>query len=120
MSGAMARLGPRKNPGREPGDPTIYRPKPLESEEKTRFILDRPLAKCGRQLAQLQPRTRNSAWTDYLDHKSLYTSAQLQQKDRFVREALELAKTHRVLDVGANEGRFSFMAAEQKASVSSD
>ncbi len=34
-----------------------------------------------------------------------------------MREALDLARPRTVLDVGANEGHFSFMAADQKASV---
>jgi len=107
MSGVMTR---RSTAGR-------YHPEPLDSEEKARFVLDRLLANCSRKLARLEPQATKSAWTDYLDHKSLYSSAQLEQKDRFVREALDRARPRTVLDVGANEGHFSFMAADQKASV---
>ena len=107
MSGAMER--------RSTTEP--YRQRLLASEEKAHFILDRLLADCGRKLARMEPRATHSAWTDYLDHKSIYTAAQLQQKDRFVLEALDLARPRTALDVGANEGRFSFMAAQQKASV---
>ena len=64
-----------------------------------------------------EPRATDSAWTGYLDHKSLYSPAQLEQKERFVREALDVAKPRTALDVGANEGRFSFLAARQGASV---
>ena len=53
----------------------------------------------------------------YLDQKSLYTPAQLARKEAFVSEALALARPKTVLDVGANEGHFSFLAARQGASV---
>jgi SAM-dependent methyltransferase len=94
-----------------------YHPNPLDSEEKARFVLDRLLDDCGRKLAHLEPGPASSTWTGYLDQKSLYTPTQLEQKERFVREALELVKPRTALDVGANEGRFSFLAARQGASV---
>ena len=94
-----------------------YRPKPLGSAEKARYVLDHLLGKCRRQLERLKPRVADSAWTGYWEHKSLYTSGQLEQKERFVREALDLARPRRALDIGANEGRFSFMAARRGASV---
>lgn len=89
----------------------------VESPEKARFILDHLVDDCRRKLDRLEPRTAASAWTGYLDHKSLYTAPQLDEKERFVKEALDLSRPRRVLDVGANEGRFSFLAARQGASV---
>jgi SAM-dependent methyltransferase len=100
-----------------PAKPDGYHPSLLDSPEKARFILDHLLNDCSRKLDRLEPRTTASAWTDYLDHKSLYTPAQLDQKERFVREALDLTKPRTALDVGANEGRFSFLAARHGASV---
>ncbi len=94
-----------------------YRSQLLDSPEKARFILDHLLDDCSRKLDRLAPRASTSAWTGYLDHKSLYTAAQREQKERFVREALDLVKPRRALDVGANEGRFSFLAARHGASV---
>jgi SAM-dependent methyltransferase len=96
----------------------IYRPQPLGSAEQARFVLDRLLATCRRQLAKAAPRAdAESSWSGYLDYKSLYTPAQLAQKEGFVREALELVRPRRVLDVGANEGHFSIVAARHGASV---
>lgn len=94
-----------------------YRPKLLDSEEKAGFVLHHLLQSCRQHLDRLEPRGADSTWTGYLDHKSLYTAAQLEQKEKFVREALDLARPRTALDVGANEGRFSFLAARQGASV---
>jgi SAM-dependent methyltransferase len=95
-----------------------YHPKPAASPEQAQFILDHLLRSCERQLKSLAPRpNEDSVWTGYLDHKSLYSTAQLEAKEHFVREALDLAGPRTVLDVGANEGRFSLLAAQRTASV---
>jgi SAM-dependent methyltransferase len=100
------------------GDGGLYHPQPSASAEQARFILQGLLRSCRRQLNALAPTTgKESAWTDYLTHKSLYSPDQLAQKEAFVRAALEQGRSRRVLDVGANEGHFSFLAARAGASV---
>jgi SAM-dependent methyltransferase len=96
----------------------VYHPKPAASAEQARFILQGLVRSCRRQLKALAPTAGSqSVWTDYLAHKSLYAPQQLAQKEDFVREALALGDSRRVLDVGANEGHFSFLAARAGASV---
>ena len=98
--------------------PDIYHPKPLGSAEHARFVLNRLLTTCQRQLAKVAPQAdAKSSWSGYLDYKSLYTPAQLARKEAFVRDALDLARPRSVLDVGANEGHFSFVAAKHGAVV---
>ncbi len=95
-----------------------YRGKPAGSEEQARFILGGLLRSCRRQLKAVAPAEhQESTWSGYLDHKSLYSPPQLDQKERFVSEALDLARPRTVLDVGANEGRFSMLAARKGAEV---
>lgn len=109
--------------GRKREDPPSYRGKPAGSEEHARFVLRGLLRSCRRQLKSLTPREHTkSTWSGYLDYKSLYSPAQLEQKERFVNAALDLlskdpARPARVLDVGANEGRFSLLAASRGAEV---
>lgn len=95
----------------------IYHPKPAASEEQARFILEGVLESCRGNLNKVKPRPAPSVWSNYLDHKSLYTPAQLAQKEAFVSEALAMARPRTTLDVGANEGRFSFLAASNGSSV---
>ncbi len=95
-----------------------YHPKPAASPEQAHFILDHLLRTCEKQLKSVASRpNRDSVWTGYLDHKSLYSAAQLELKERFVCEALDMAGPRTVLDVGANEGRFSLLAAERGAAT---
>jgi SAM-dependent methyltransferase len=96
----------------------VYRSKPAASPEQARFVLSGLLRQCRRQLRSLSPdQAKDSKWSGYLDHKSLYSAAQLQQKEAFVREAVDLARPQTVLDAGANEGRFSVLAARHGAAV---
>src|SRR5262249_34949305 len=48
---------------------------------------------------------------------SIYSAQQLAQKTAFIAQALEIAQPRNVLDIGANEGHFSFLAAKHGASV---
>jgi SAM-dependent methyltransferase len=100
-------------------DASLYRPKSAASAGQARYILNGVLRSCARHLSALEPGAvpGESTWSGYLDHKSLYTPAQLAQKEAFVSEALALARPRTVLDVGANEGHFSFLAANTGASV---
>jgi SAM-dependent methyltransferase len=97
--------------------PEKYQSPLQDSAEKARYILEHLLEDCRTKLERLEPRKTASAWTEYLDHKSLYTPAQLEEKEGFVQEVLAVARPRTVLDVGANEGRFSFLAARSGASV---
>jgi SAM-dependent methyltransferase len=104
--------------GARRADPSLYQPKLAPSAEQGQFVLRRILEGCRKQLDSLKPKEeRDSTWTGYLDSKSLYSPEQLEEKEAFVREALDTAHPTRVLDVGANEGHFSMMAARSGASV---
>jgi len=99
-------------------DASLYQAKRAASPEQARYILGSLLKSCRRQLDSVQPQTGgDSTWTGYLDNKSLYSAQQLAEKEAFVQEALELARPAKVLDIGANEGRFSLQAARSGASV---
>jgi SAM-dependent methyltransferase len=102
--------------GRSHSEPS-YKRQAAASPEMARFVLDGLLRNCERQLNKLTPSRRDSVWSGYLDHKSLYSAAQLSQKEKFVQEALDRARPRNVLDVGANEGRFSMLAASKRAAV---
>ena len=105
---------------RQKEDASLYRPKPARSAEQAHFILGGLLKGCRRQLVALDPAASprdGSAWSEYLDHKSLYTPAQFAQKETFVSEVLGLVRPRTVLDVGANEGHFSLLAARKGSSV---
>jgi SAM-dependent methyltransferase len=106
---------PKWMSGRE--EASVYRPRQAASPEQATFILKGLLASCSRQLNALRPASAISKWSDYTEGKSLYSPEELAAKEAFVSEALAMACPKQVLDVGANEGRFSFLAAKTGASV---
>lgn len=92
----------------------FYRPRKAASAEQARFILERRLKGLRRQLEKVAAgRRRRSVWSEYQGEECHYSAEDLAAKDEFVREALGRLKTgSRVLDIGANLGRYSLMAAE--------
>ncbi len=93
-------------------DSDTYRPRRARSADQAAFVLQGLLRSCRRQVDRLAPRPpKDSVWTGYLDHKSLYSSEQREQKERFVEHAISVVRPSTVLDVGANEGHFSLLAA---------
>jgi SAM-dependent methyltransferase len=71
------------------------------------------LAKLVRGLAV---RRRGSTWSDYRDTCS-YSDAEAEAKRAFVRSALAAGESGLVLDLGANDGAYSRLAADQAAYV---
>jgi len=60
----------------------------------------------------LEVRRRRSTWSDYRDTCS-YSDADAAAKQAFVRSALAAGESGLVLDLGANDGAYSRLAAEQ-------
>ncbi len=98
-------------------DRAIYRRPPLADPEKARFIVRALLGRLRRALEKLAPRAgKNSVWSGYMGSHS-YTEAAFQAKRDFVEAALREIQPRRVLDVGANTGHFSRLAARAGAAV---
>jgi SAM-dependent methyltransferase len=97
--------------------PEAHQERRVANPEKARFILDMTLRRLERALASVGPKPgRASAWSEYMDTHS-YSAATFQAKEDFVRQALASAQPRRVLDVGANTGHFSALAAAGGAAV---
>ena len=101
----------------KPEDPALYHAPPLGNPEKARFILQSLLQRQRRLLRKLDAAAPPaSAWVDYMASHS-YSEAGFAAKGQFVQETLETCRPARVLDVGANTGHFSELAAGAGASV---
>lgn len=92
------------------------------SDEQARFILDRSYAGLERQLGKHVARLakRSSHWHRYTATRAHYGDADLEAKRRFVEEAVAAAAPRRTLDIGANTGEFSEIAAAQGEVVALD
>ena len=89
----------------------------LHSPEVATHILRRTLKVLRRRTLRAAPRLASSNWSDYPQTLTHYTPQQSRQKFAWVRQALVSSQPARVLDIGANTGDFSALAASLGAEV---
>jgi SAM-dependent methyltransferase len=95
----------------------IYKSQPLGDPEKARFILETMLQGLRRKLESLNPKPRgDSTWSNYMGTHS-YADAPFAAKEEFVKGVMGEFRPKRVLDIGANTGHFSALAAGAGAEV---
>ena len=80
-------------------------------------ILQRTLKALRRRTLRAAPRSARSNWSDYPQTLTHYTPDESRQKLDWVRRVLESTQPARVLDIGANTGDFSALAASLGADV---
>jgi hypothetical protein len=85
--------------------------------ELATHILRRTMRNLRRRTLRAAPRVASSDWSDYPHTLTHYTPEQSRQKLDWVRRILESTQPARVLDIGANTGEFSSLAASLGADV---
>ncbi len=97
--------------------PTAATTKLRQSPEVAAAVLRRNLRRLRTMLGKLKPTGRDSRWSEYPESADHYTDEDHKQKQEFVRVALWRAQPRQVLDLGANTGVYSRIAAGVGASV---
>lgn len=94
----------------------------LANDERAVFTLRRQNERLQARIEKLRRRLArsSSAWGDYVDTRTHYSSADLEAKRRFVAGVVEVVAPARTLDVGANTGEFSRIAARSGDVVALD
>jgi hypothetical protein len=80
-------------------------------------LLKRTLADLRKRTRRAMPEHTGSEWANYTATLTHYTAQESAQKLDWVRDVLEDLKPARVLDIGANSGVFSALAASSGAQV---
>jgi 2-polyprenyl-3-methyl-5-hydroxy-6-metoxy-1,4-benzoquinol methylase len=88
-----------------------------KSPELALHLLKRTLTNLRERTRRAMPEYTGSEWSNYTATLTHYTAQESAQKLGWVRNVLEDLKPARVLDIGANTGVFSALAAEQGAQV---
>ena len=88
-----------------------------QAPEVAAAVLRRNLRGLRSMLKKLKGDERESRWSDYPEHADHYSEEDHRQKLAFVRRALIEAGPKHVLDLGANTGVYSRLAASLGASV---
>ena len=101
--------------GKGSGKPRPENPK--TDPELARHILRRRLARLAKQIRGVAGGENSSEWRSYNQSASHYQQADVEAKQAFVRGVLESLRPAEVLDIGANTGTYSLMAARAGAKV---
>jgi hypothetical protein len=88
-----------------------------KSPELALHLLKRTLADLRKRTRRAMPEHTGSEWANYTATLTHYTAQESAQKLDWVRKVLEDLKPARVLDIGANTGVFSALAASGGARV---
>lgn len=96
---------------------SLYRPRRTRDAEEARFVLAHHFRGLKKKLDWLNPPAGTSTWSNYEAACPSYTKEQHTAKRQFVEQALEEIRPSHVLDIGANNGEFSLLAAGSGASV---
>ncbi len=88
-----------------------------KSPELALHLLKRTIETLRKQTRRAMPEHAGSEWSNYTATLTHYTEQESAQKMDWVRGVLEELRPARVLDIGANTGVFSALAAEQGAQV---
>ena len=85
--------------------------------ELATHILHKRIDRLGKQIRRAARVGGASRWSGYQQAASHYRPSDTEEKQRFVRSVLEQRRPLHVLDVGANTGTYSLLAAEAGAEV---
>ncbi len=113
----MSSLWPRSSNigARRKANPGSYLRPPILS--LATHILQKRIARLGKQIRHAAGPRNHSQWSRYEQSASHYQPADVAAKQQFVKRALEISRPAHVLDIGANTGTYSLMAAESGAEV---
>ncbi len=100
------------------GDKPVVKAAPQhKSPELALHLLKRTLADLRKRTQRAMPEYAGSEWSNYTATLTHYSAQESAQKLDWVRNVLTELKPARVLDIGANTGVFSALAAEHGAQV---
>jgi SAM-dependent methyltransferase len=80
-------------------------------------MLLRTLRRLEQKIESILPIAKQSQWSQYANTASHYSAADHAKKKEFVRQVLQDIRPANVLDIGANTGTYSMLAAEFGARV---
>jgi SAM-dependent methyltransferase len=91
------------------------KPASVTDPELAAHILQKRIARLGKQIRRTAKPRSQSVWSEYARTATHYGHTDLQEKQSFVQSVLQRCGPSRVLDIGANTGTYSLMAADAGA-----
>jgi len=104
-----------ERPGRTAG--AAPKPPRATDPELAKHILQKRIARLGKKIHDAAGRKENSQWSAYSQTAKHYRPADASEKQEYVKNVFERCGAANVLDIGANTGTYSVLAAEAGAKV---
>ncbi len=80
-------------------------------------LLQKRIQRLGKQIRNVTSQRSHSQWSQYEKSAAHYQAADIEEKQQFVKSMLARCRPERVLDIGANTGTYSLLAADAGAKV---
>ncbi len=93
------------------------KPHSVANPKLTAHILQKRIARLGKQIRRTAQLRRSGEWNQYTQSATHYKATDIFDKQEFVKNVLQRHGPQRVLDIGANTGTYSLMAADAGAEV---
>jgi SAM-dependent methyltransferase len=107
---------PGPSPGRGPAHAAKNKTSSTDPALAT-HLLQKRILRLGKQIRNATSQRSHSQWSQYEKSAGHYQSADVDEKQQFVKRILARCRPERVLDIGANTGTYSLLAADAGAKV---
>ncbi len=102
---------------KQTGKPSAAAVRRMLDAETTGHILQRTFKDLRRRTQNAMPPESSSEWSDYQSSLTHYSAEESGHKFEWVRSKIRAIQPERVLDLGANTGEFSALAASESSDV---
>jgi SAM-dependent methyltransferase len=113
----LATVFERPGPGQAPARAAKKKTSSTTNPDLATHLLQKRILRLGKQIRNATSQSSHSQWSQYEKSAGHYQAADVEEKQQFVRSILARCRPERVLDIGANTGTYSLMAAVAGAEV---
>jgi SAM-dependent methyltransferase len=109
----------RPGPGPSPGPAPAAKKKTPSTADPAlaTHLLQKRIQRLGKQIRNATSQSNHSQWSQYEKSAGHYQPSDVDEKQQFVKSILARCRPERVLDIGANTGTYSLLAADAGARV---
>jgi SAM-dependent methyltransferase len=106
-----------ERPGQSPGRAATKKAPSTTDPALATHLLKKRIQRLGKQIRNATSQSSPSQWSQYEKSAGHYQSSDVDEKQQFVKSILARCRPERVLDIGANTGTYSLLAADAGAKV---
>jgi SAM-dependent methyltransferase len=106
-----------ERPGPGPARAAKKKTSPTTDPALATHLLQKRIQRLGKQIRNVTSQRSHSEWSQYEKSAGHYQAADVDEKQKFVKSILARCRPERVLDIGANTGTYSLLAADSGAKV---